>query len=154
MLANYGGTVLLVSHDRDFLDRVVTSVIASEGDGYWVEYAGGYSDMISQGGTFTRKSRIEAKPRTRQKIEQKKEKKAKLSYNEKFALEKLPKKIEALEVVIKKYQKELARPNLYSTDPHSFTKAANKLSFMKEELATAEEEWLRLEILRNEIEQN
>ena len=154
MLANYGGTVLLVSHDRDFLDRVVTSVIASEGDGCWVEYAGGYSDMISQGGTFTRKSRIEAKPRTRQKIEQKKEKKAKLSYNEKFALEKLPKKIEALEVVIKKYQKELARPNLYSTDPHSFTKAANKLSFMKEELATAEEEWLRLEILRNEIEQN
>jgi ABC transport system ATP-binding/permease protein len=47
-LAEYPGTVLLVSHDRDFLDRVVTSVIASEGKGRWVEYAGGYSDMLAQ----------------------------------------------------------------------------------------------------------
>src|SRR5207302_3646209 len=49
-LAEYPGTVLLVSHDRDFLDRVVTSVIASEGNGRWVEYAGGYSDMLAQRG--------------------------------------------------------------------------------------------------------
>ena len=47
-LAEYAGTVLLVSHDRDFLDRVATSVIASEGKGRWVEYAGGYSDMLAQ----------------------------------------------------------------------------------------------------------
>ena len=50
MLADYPGTLLLVSHDRDFLDRVVTSVIASEGDGKWTEYAGGYSDMVAQRG--------------------------------------------------------------------------------------------------------
>ncbi len=49
-LAEYAGTVLLVSHDRDFLDRVVTSVIATEGDGRWIEYAGGYSDMLAQRG--------------------------------------------------------------------------------------------------------
>ena len=49
-LADYAGTVLLVSHDRDFLDRVVTSVIATEGDGRWIEYAGGYSDMLAQRG--------------------------------------------------------------------------------------------------------
>ena len=50
LLADYPGTVLLVSHDRDFLDRVVTSVIAAEGDGRWIEYAGGYSDMLAQRG--------------------------------------------------------------------------------------------------------
>ena len=49
-LADYAGTVLLVSHDRDFLDRVVTSVIAAEGDGRWIEYAGGYTDMLAQRG--------------------------------------------------------------------------------------------------------
>ena len=49
-LADYAGTVLLVSHDRDFLDRVVTSVIATEGDGRWIEYAGGYTDMLAQRG--------------------------------------------------------------------------------------------------------
>ena len=48
LLADYAGTVLLVSHDRDFLDRIVTSVIAAEGDGRWIEYAGGYSDMLAQ----------------------------------------------------------------------------------------------------------
>ena len=51
MLAAYPGTLILVSHDRDFLDRVVTSVIASEGEGLWQEYAGGYSDMLAQRGT-------------------------------------------------------------------------------------------------------
>ena len=50
MLGDYEGTVLLVSHDRDFLDRVVTSVIVPEGDGRWTEYAGGYTDMLAQRG--------------------------------------------------------------------------------------------------------
>ena len=50
MLGDYPGTILLVSHDRDFLDRVATSVIVGEGDGRWVEYAGGYSDMVAQRG--------------------------------------------------------------------------------------------------------
>ena len=50
LLADYAGTVLLVSHDRDFIDRVVTSVIATEGDGRWIEYAGGYTDMLAQRG--------------------------------------------------------------------------------------------------------
>jgi ATP-binding cassette subfamily F protein uup len=153
MLANYGGTVLLVSHDRDFLDRVVTSVIASEGDGYWVEYAGGYSDMISQGGTFVKRPEIEKKYRRQPKFEQKKEKKHKLSFKEKYSLEKLPKKIAALEVDINKYKEKLARPDFYATDPHGFAKATKKISFIQAEIATAEDEWLNLEILRNETEQ-
>jgi len=152
MLANYGGTVLLVSHDRDFLDRVVTNVIAFEGDGYWVEYAGGYSDMISQGGTFVKRSGIEKKYRKRPKVYSKKDKKNKLSYNEKYLLEKLPKKIEALEADVNKYQKKLVRPGFYAKDPQGFAKAAKKLELTEAELATAEDEWLNLEILRNEIE--
>jgi ABC transport system ATP-binding/permease protein len=153
MLANYGGTVLLVSHDRDFLDRVVTGVIASEGDGCWVEYAGGYSDMASQGGTLAKKPEIERKHQKRPKVESKKEKKYKLSYNEKYLLEKLPEKIEALEVDVDRYQKKLARSGFYSTDPQGFAKAVNKLKIIEAELATAEDEWMNLEILRNEIEQ-
>ncbi len=61
-LAEYPGTVLLVSHDRDFLDRVVTSVIAAEGDGRWIEYAGGYSDMLAQRGSATAAA-VQAAPR-------------------------------------------------------------------------------------------
>ncbi len=152
LLANYSGTVLLVSHDRDFLDRVVTSVIASQGDGNWVEYAGGYSDMISQGGTFIGTSGAEKRFRKRQKDVQKKEIKAKLSYNEIYDLEQLPKKIAALELDLKKYNEELACPNFYLTDPKAFNKVADKLNFIKEELTAAEEEWLRLEILKNELD--
>jgi ATP-binding cassette subfamily F protein uup len=153
MLANYGGTVLLVSHDRDFLDRVVTSVVASEGDGLWIEYAGGYSDMISQGGSFSEMSGTKTKPRKRLKIEQKSVKKRKLSNKDKYALEKLPRKIKALEVDIRKYQDKLSLPDFYSNDPQAFAKAADKLRIIEAELAAAEEEWLSLEILSNEIEQ-
>ncbi len=153
MLANYNGTILLVSHDRDFLDRVVTSVIASEGDGHWVEYAGGYSDMISQGRKFVKRAEVSAKPLKQPKVELKRQKKQKLSYNEKHTLEKLPKKIECLEADIKKYQKKLASPDFYANDPQNFAKAVERLQFFESELAIAEEEWLNLEILRHEIEQ-
>jgi len=152
MLANYGGTVLLVSHDRDFLDRVVTSVIASEGNGRWIEYAGGYSDMISQGGSFSKKSGDSVKPRKRAKIEQKRVKKRKLSNKEKYALEKLPGQIEAFEVDIKKYHDKLALPDFYSNDPQAFAKTADKLKFIEAQLAVAEEEWLSLELLSSEFD--
>jgi ATP-binding cassette subfamily F protein uup len=154
MLANYGGTVLLVSHDRDFLDRVVTSVVASEGNGYWVEYAGGYSDMISQGGASIKMSGIKAKHGKQPKTGQKREKKYKLSYNKKYALEKLPERIEALEADINKYQEKIARSDFYTKDFQAYAKAVKKLKFIEAELAAAEEEWLNLEILRNEIEQD
>ena len=66
MLADYPGTVLLVSHDRDFLDRLVTSVIAPEGNGRWIEYAGGYSDMLAQrGADLDARARAAAAERSR-----------------------------------------------------------------------------------------
>src|SRR6187399_1525556 len=60
MLGDYEGTVILISHDRDFLDRVVTSVIAPEGDGRWVEYAGGYTDMLAQRGADLKREAVKA----------------------------------------------------------------------------------------------
>src|SRR6185312_4619799 len=62
MLGDYEGTVILISHDRDFLDRVVTSVIAPEGDGQWVEYAGGYSDMLTQRGADLKRETVKTAP--------------------------------------------------------------------------------------------
>ena len=62
MLADYPGTILLVSHDRDFLDRVATSVLMAEGEGKWTEYAGGYSDMIAQRGAGVEARKVKAEP--------------------------------------------------------------------------------------------
>ena len=76
-----------------------------------------------------------------------------MSYNKKFALEELPRKIEGLEADIKKYQEKLAGPDSYATNPKAFAKTADELKFIEAELAAAEEEWLNLEILSNEIDQ-
>ena len=101
MLADYQGTVLLVSHDRDFLDRVATSVLMSEGEGRWTEYAGGYTDMVAQRGAAWRPAR--RRPDARQRPQRRAGRGAgqaqrKLSFKEKHALETLPglmKKLEA-----------------------------------------------------------
>jgi len=152
MLANYAGTVLLVSHDRDFLDRVVTSVIASEGNGRWQEYAGGYSDMIFQRGHPEGEEKsVSAK---RSVTHTKTDKKRKFSFKQKFALENLPGKIETLEADIDKLQLQLADPDLYTTNPDQFEIAAVKLKTVETALAEAEEQWLTLELLKSEIETN
>jgi ABC transport system ATP-binding/permease protein len=158
LLANYAGTVLLVSHDRDFLDRVVTSVIASEGNGQWVEYAGGYSDMLIQRGQNEDEGQQVKKTSKTEKTTKKEntgsqsDKKRKLSYNEKFALENLPLQMENLEADIVSLHQQLDDPDLYSTDPETFQKIADKLKIAELELASAEEEWLRLELLKSEFE--
>ena len=151
MLANYSGTVLLVSHDRDFLDRVATSVIVSEGRGQWQEYAGGYTDMLAQR-TVVEEAPEEAKaakPKTRQPSV---DKKRKLSYKEKYALEQLPLKMEALESDIERLHQELTAPDLYAKDPETFQRTAAELKAAESDLSAAEEEWLTLEMLRDEVE--
>jgi ATP-binding cassette subfamily F protein uup len=155
MLADYDGTVLLVSHDRDFLDRVVTSVIHFEGDGRWVEYAGGYSDMTAQ-----RKSTepAPAKPTARTKPAAKAEadtapkRPTKLSFKEKHALAKLPETIAKLEAEVAKLRQRLADPGLYGRDRKAFETASARFQEAATELAAAEDEWLRLEALREELE--
>lgn len=152
-LAEYAGAVLLVSHDRDFLDRVVTSVIASEGAGRWIEYAGGYTDMVAQrraGGAGDGAAKSAAKPQkpkpTAQPAAQRK-----LSFKQKHAHETLPARIEALEAEIARLQTILADPGLYARDPAAFERAAAALDAVTADLAAAEEEWLALELLQDEL---
>jgi len=157
MLSDYEGTVILVSHDRDFLDRVVTSVIAPEGNGKWVEYAGGYSDMLAQRGEDLKQRAVKAtddskvnkaplSPATSASS------KRRLSFNDKHALETLPKTMTKLQAEIAKQQKLLDDPELYSKDRKKFDAASAAIAKAHAELHAAEEKWLELEMLREEIE--
>jgi ATP-binding cassette subfamily F protein uup len=99
MLGDYQGTILLVSHDRDFLDRVATSILMFEGDGKWTEYAGGYSDMVAQRGAGVNARDIKAVESERvvpTPQQPKTQIKRKLSFKDKHALETLPGKMAAL----------------------------------------------------------
>jgi ABC transport system ATP-binding/permease protein len=158
MLGDYEGTVMLISHDRDFLDRVVTSVIAPDGNGKWIEYAGGYSDMLAQRRADLR--REVAKPSG--PAEDKRETRApasptapkrRLNFNEKHALETLPKTIAKLQAEIAKQQRILDDPDLYTKDRKKFDEASAAIATVQAELAAAEDRWLELEMLREEIEQ-
>ena len=158
LVAGFAGTVLLVSHDRDFLDRTVTSVIAPEGNGRWLEYAGGYTDMLAQrkeAALATRKELKAAKPAggsVEKAVPAQREEKRKLSYKQKFALETLPGKIEALHVEIATLEKKLADPQLFAKDAALFNKTVDEISKKRHSLETYEHEWLELEMLREEIE--
>lgn len=156
MLADYPGTVLLVSHDRDFLDRVCTSVLTSEGEGRWNVYAGGYSDMVAQRGAGVQ-GRAAAKAEKAAAVEKtdsapRAATKRKLSFKEKHALETLPKRIAELQAEIAKHQAAMNDPQLFSKDPKKFEAASAGLEKAGVELAAAEDQWLELEMLREEIE--
>ncbi|MBB5046283.1 ATP-binding cassette subfamily F protein uup [Rhodopseudomonas rhenobacensis] len=162
MLGDYEGTVILVSHDRDFLDRVVTSVIAPEGAGRWVEYAGGYSDMLKQRGADLTRAAVKAvetaKADSAKEAAARGEKpaagaaKRKLNFKEKHALDTLPKTIAKLHAEIAKQHRFLDDPNLYAKDRKKFDTASAALSAAQKELQIAEDQWLELELLREEIE--
>ena len=157
-LAEYPGTVLLISHDRDFLDRVVNAVIVPEGGGRWLEYAGGYSDMLAQrGDDLTReptkpvvtKGERETKPQQRRDTAPTKRR---LSFHEKHALETLPKTMAALQAKVRTLHQQLDDPGLYARDRKVFDTTSAALAAAQQELAAAEERWLELEVLREEIE--
>src|SRR5215467_2973598 len=158
MIGDYAGTVLLISHDRDFLDRVVDSVIVPEGNGKWLAYAGGYTDMLAQRGDDVRRRGVKATERTTaENTEPRPPRTAspsrrKLSFNEKHALETLPGKIAELEAEIGRLEAVLADTTLYARDRAAFDRAASAMTARQTELAAAEERWLELELLREEIE--
>ncbi|MDH6267737.1 ATP-binding cassette subfamily F protein uup [Rhizobium sp. SG_E_25_P2] len=163
VVSGYPGTVILVSHDRDFLDRTVTSTIApadpEHPDGRWIEYAGGYSDMLTQ-----RKGQAEERRKAeKEKAAQAKadapasssdpgKNKGKLSFKQKFAIENLPKQMAAKQAEIVGFEKKMADPNLFARDPDGFSKIAAQLEKARDDVARMEEEWLELEILREELE--
>ncbi len=153
MLAAYPGTVLLVSHDRDFLDRVATSVVASRGGGAWIEYAGGYSDMVAQGGSLAGGAQGDADTPKRKAAPAPQAAKPagrKMSFKDKHALEQLPAQMAAGEKEIAKLRKRLDDPELYGRDPAGFTRATEALARAEEAQAALEERWLELEMMREE----
>jgi len=155
MLGDYPGTVLLISHDRDFLDRLVSGVIAPEGDGRWVEYAGGYSDMLAQrGADLTRvvlKEEPEKPARSSASAAGPQAAPRKMKFKDKHALETLPKTIAALNAKASDLQARLDDPEFYTRDRAGFEKATTDLGETQRKLAAAEEQWLELEILREEL---
>jgi ATP-binding cassette subfamily F protein uup len=156
MLGNYAGTVILISHDRDFLDRVVNAVIVPDGNGDWVEYAGGYADMLAQRGADIRrtpKAKAAGNGKSAPPAAASPSAKRKLSFHEKHALDTLPKQIATLQADIRRLQARLDDPTLYTRDRDAFTQTSGTLAAAQSELATAEEKWLALEILREEIEE-
>jgi len=156
-LAEYAGTVLLVSHDRDFLDHAVTSVIASEGKGRWIEYAGGYTDMLAQRAApppalpAKARSAMPSRPAA-QSGGSPDGRSRRMNFNNRRMLDMLPGQIAALEAQITRLNAVLADADLYARDPACFAATTDALAAARDELAAAEEQWLRLEMLREEIE--
>ena len=151
MLGEYKGTVLLVSHDRDFLDRVVTSTIASEGDGKWQEYAGGYSDMITQRGEVAAVAKIGSKVRTAPPAAPVKPPVRKMSFKEQHELKTLTAEIAALQARIAAHQAVLADASLFTRDPKRFDRVSADLAADAKALEGAEDRWLALEMLREGV---
>ncbi|WP_421708379.1 ATP-binding cassette domain-containing protein [Algihabitans sp.] len=159
VLGDYQGTLILVSHDRDFLDRLCTSVILMDGAGGAEEYPGGFSDAVRQAGGLpdarrvgsdgpqssarSAKSKPSAKPKSGSS--------GKLSYREQRELDGLPDAIAKLEAEIDRLQATLADPALYSRDPDGFGKATDALAAATQALAATEERWLELEQKREEL---
>jgi ABC transport system ATP-binding/permease protein len=157
MLADYPGTVIVVSHDRDFLDRVASSVLMHEGEGKWVEYAGGYTDMVAQRGEGVSLRKAE---KTSVKATSTAEKtvvlqaKRKLSFKEKHALETLPAKMAALQSELKSLEAKLGDAGLFARDTKLFESTTTRHATAFQELQAAEEHWLELEMMREELENN
>ncbi len=154
VLDEYNGTVLVVSHDRDFLDRIVTSVIYLKGDGSAFENAGSYSEIIEKiketpSGDKTKNKQPTEKIAPQEKQTSQKQKK--LSYNQKRLLEVLPDEISQLEAEIKNIVAALSNPNLYQNDPEAFDKYSKSLSEKQEEKSAKEDQWLEIQMLADEL---
>lgn len=153
LVADYKGTVVVVSHDRDFLDRTVTRTIGFEGNARWQSYAGGYTDMINQRGHGVqqrKKAEKEAKTEKLRSASATKTSKGKLSYKHKFRLEQLPDEMTKYETEIKALELMLADPNLFSSNPDKFNAAIAELDNVRTKLESCEEEWLELEMMKEE----
>ncbi|NVK06624.1 MAG: ATP-binding cassette domain-containing protein, partial [Marivivens sp.] len=144
ILDDYDGTVILVSHDRDFLDRVATTTIAMEGNGNATVYAGGWTDYLNQRGTVVEETTKPVEtPKTAEKPKSDIRKNG-LSFTEKHRLEELPAVIDKITAEIAKLEELMADPELFTKQPVKFQKATEALVQRQDALAAAEEEWMLL----------
>jgi ATP-binding cassette subfamily F protein uup len=155
VLADYKGTIILVSHDRDFLDRVVSSSVVMEGDGTAVEYAGGYSDYLAQK-KLVQKPEAEAPKADKAKVVAIKDaaprkKATKLSYKDQRELDSLPAEVETLSMQIDQMEAELSDPALYAKSPDRFAALSKELEAARDTLDEKEMRWLELEELKDTL---
>lgn len=153
VLDEYEGTILLVSHDRDFIDRVVTSVIHMPGDGSVTEYAGSYSELLEKlKNKQPAKNVKKAVPAKTEKNETSARKTVKLSYNQQRLLDVLPGEIEQLEKDILQIETELSNPSLYTENPQKFDTLSKELETKQTAKEQKENQWLELQIIKEELE--
>jgi ATP-binding cassette subfamily F protein uup len=159
MIADYPGTVILVSHDRDFLDRTVDVVVAWENPGEWQVYAGGYSDMVAQRGAGVVAAAAKAatkagsdKPEPAAPIKTPAPpKKPKLTFAQTHAMKTLPARMAQLEADIARLQALLDDGSLFAKDRAKFEAATAALAMAQAELDAAEHQWLELELLKEAV---
>jgi len=147
LLVEYNGTLLLVSHDREFLDNVVTSTFVFEGNGVIGDYVGGYQDWLRQK-SLPKPAVSTTKEIKEVKAEKKPSTSRKLTNKEQKELESLPASIEALEKEQASIAAQLADPAFYQKEPALFNKAREKLEQIEQDHARAFSRWEELEALR------
>jgi ATP-binding cassette subfamily F protein uup len=146
ILSEYEGTLIIVSHDRDFLDRTVTEVIAFEGDGMVEGHIGGYSDYKEAKKKLqTAKKKIAVPLEEPIVTEEKRQPANKVSFKFRHEFEKLPGKIAELEIEVGQLKEMLMDPDLYSKNPEAFDKITRRYAQAQHDLSTAETRWLELE---------
>lgn len=154
VIADYPGTALLVSHDRDFLDRVATGLVLAEGDGRFTEYAGGYSDMLVQRSGKPAKEAEARKPTVKPASERRvRAAMPKMNFADAHALKILPEKIAAAQLRMAELEHRLSDSSLYARDPELFGKLSAELAEVRLQKDADEERWLALEMEREALEQ-
>ncbi len=157
VLDDYAGTVLLVSHDRDFIDRVVTSVIYMPGDGTVYEHAGSYSDLLAKLSARTAVAPVKKQPKpetSRPSVPAAPARTVRLSYNQQRLLEVLPAEIEQLEKTISEISQSLSDPDLYVADPEVFNRLSARLPELQEQKDSKETQWLELQMLKESLDRS
>jgi ABC transport system ATP-binding/permease protein len=152
VIADYPGTALLVSHDRDFLDRVATSIVLAEGDGRFTEYAGGYGDMLAQKGVARDDKAGEARAKAASRP-QRPARAVKMNFADLHALKTLPEQIAVTEVRMAELEQDLSDAELYARDPARFNDLSDQLARLRVQKDADEERWLALEMQREALEQ-
>ena len=154
MLSDYDGTILIVSHDRDFLDKIVTSIIYMKGDGKVEEYVGSYSDLLERFGkqpATAAKNKPAGKNRNEPSSERKETSRGRLSYNQQRLLQVLPQQIAALEQKIENAKNDLCEPTLYQNDPDRFYELTRQLEEWEKQKEDDENQWLEISLLAEEL---
>jgi len=152
VLDEYEGTILLVSHDRDFLNKITTSMLYMKGDGTVLEHIGTYEELYQKYIANTPKEKTISKPKVKEeKAVKPQNKPSRLSYKDQRLYEVLPQEIEELENEIAKTEQKLSDPNLYTTNPDEFYLLTETLSGLKQSKDEKETKWLEIDMLKESM---